>query len=276
MPSLESNDIITYLRQNILETTSSLDKRFFEIRSLSKIESICQPHHEDLPYKDTIIIAQTIGTGSCYCFCENPILPDHILGQDAREVQTESRCIDIAILDSAYSCLPKTPDLFYHLEGNINQKSEARANIVISEVLGLILEADINKPILTMVGAVGSILSGLSKYNIRIFATDFDETIVGKAMGGTIIEHGKHTIERIRKSNIILVTGMTLASRTLEEILDTVKHGNVRIVMFSETGGNFAPELTKLGVDRVISEEYPFYLSPGISTLRLYRKHSTS
>ena len=268
----ESTDLLAILRLQAQAGSADLERDRFVITSLAKVQAQFRPHKDDLPYSDVIVVAQTSGPGSCYCYCEDPVLPGSILGEDARYVQTGSRCIDIAVLDAAYSSLLPTPDIYCRLEGSSYQKAEARASLMLSEVQRLIPEANLSRPRITMVGAVGSILASLASSTREVFATDLDPTLIGKKLGGVLVEDGHSmTLERISHSDIALVTGMTLATDTLGDILNTAKLHGVRIIMYAETGGNFASEFLGWGVDGVVSEEYPFYMFPGITTLRVFR-----
>lgn len=264
--------MLDLLRQRAIERSAKMDEQPFTLVSLSKIHAQFKPGSSDLPYTDTIIVAQTLGAGGCYCYGEDPELPMDILGSDARFVHTASPCIDIALLDAVYSHLKGVPSYSVWLEGSSQQKAEGRSRIIASEIERTIYEARLIQPAITMVGAVGNVLSGLSRLSDKVFATDFDETLIGKELGGIVVEDGHaYTNKRIEESNIALVTGTTFATDTIDDIMQIARANGVLVIMFCETGSNFASELVNLEAHCVISEEYPYYMFPGITKLSVFR-----
>lgn len=265
--------LVEVFRENLISTTLNLynSSQFF-ITSISKIHAHFRPQLVDSPYTDTIIIVQTSGVGSSYCYCEDPAVETNILGKDARFVNTESKCINIAALDAAYSVICPKPDIYCCIEGNNNQKAEARSVFIFSEIQRILLNLREPNPSIVMVGAVGNVLSELSRISTRIYATDLDPTLINTKMSGITIEDGtRMTLKRVSESNIALVTAMTLVTDTLSDILNTANATGTKIVIFAETGSNFAGEFLKLGVESVVSEEYPFYMFPGRTILKVYR-----
>ena len=266
-----SKDLLTFLRQRLLAKSVGSGDDAYILTSLSKVQAQFKPHPQDMPYSDVIVVAQTWCVGSCYCYCEDPVLPTDILGMDARNVQTGNRCIDIAVLDAAYSNVRPQPSIRCLLEGTSFQKAEARASLIHSEIQSLSRDIQHDNPHITMVGAVGNILSVLSDGKNTLYATDFDTTLIGKKLGGVLVEHGSMTLSRISQSQIALVTGMTLTTDTLRDIIVISKQNNVKVIVYAQTGGNLAGEYLELGVDCVISEEYPFYMFPGITKVSIFR-----
>lgn len=273
--SNNSTNLLAQLRDRLQTKSVNMEKEQFVLTAISKIHAHFRPHPRDLPYSDIIIVAQTSGTGSCYCYHEDPEIPLDLLGKDSRDCLTNSNAVNIAILDAAYSRLRPAPKMYYRLEGNSSQKAEARANLVLSEVDKLFHESNLSSLRITMVGAVGSILSKLIKRTQSVFATDLDPTLIGKELGGVVVEDGfSRTLERVSQSNVALVTGMTLETNTLEAILQTAHLHKVKVILFAQTGGNLAGELIEMGVDSIISEEYPFYMFPGSTIARIYRRET--
>ena len=180
MPS--SNNILNDLRQQLLSATNTMaDIDKFAVTSISKINATFRPQSVDSCYSDIIIVAQTTSAGCCYCYNNDPEIPQNILGTDARYIDSGNRYIDIAVLDAAFSSLLPNPDLYCRLEGNSFQKAEARTTFIVSEIQRLLLDVDVpnNHPCITMVGAVGNVLSRLSKLGIPVYATDLDPSLIG-------------------------------------------------------------------------------------------------
>jgi len=271
MDYLTTSDILERLRTQALAKSSEMDSEKFIVNSIVKIRAYFRPHQHDKPYSDTILVAQTTGAGSCYCYGEDPEMSLDILGADGRTVDTNSLCMNIAVLDSVYSNLRGTPAITYMLEGTSSQKSEGRTNIIVSEMQRVLKSK--KRPKVTMVGSVGSVLHSLSAQGWEIFATDLDDSLIGNKLGNVLVEDGRSmTLARVEQSHVALITGMTLSTGTLADIIRVAKSHETTVIMFSETGGNFASELLQLGVECVIAEEYPFYMFPGITKVHVFRK----
>ncbi len=268
------SNVLNDLRQQLALSTSTVgDTEKFALTAISKINTIFRPQHVDSCYADTIIVAQTTGSGCCYCYSDDPHIPESILGTDARNIDSGNRYIDVAVLDAAFSSLLPAPDLYCRLEGNSSQKAEARSTFILSEIQRMLLDIPDSHRSITMVGAVGNILSKLSKLDVQVFATDLDTSLIGVELGGVLVEDGADkTLQRIEDSNIALITGMTLATNTLDNILQVARQRQTKLIMFAQTGGNFAGAYMKMGIDCVITEEYPFYMFPGVTILRVFRR----
>jgi uncharacterized protein (DUF4213/DUF364 family) len=124
------------------------------------------------------------------------------------------------------------------------------------------------------VGVVGDFLEELRRLKeARVTASDFYQGIVGHRPAGVFVEHGSRTLELVAEADVAVVTGMTLANGTLEDIIATARSSGTRIVVFAETGAHFGSEYCRMGIDVTISEPLPFYLSgPGRSTLKIFRR----
>lgn len=267
--------LLNLLRESLQARSAHLTEDTFLITSLAKISAHFRPNPYDFPYSDTIIVANAAGPGSCYCYLEDPVIPANILGKDARYTQSENLFIDIAILDAAYAALRPRADLVCRLEGSSLQKSATRATLIASEVQRLIQLLGVDPARITMVGAVGNVLQTLVRDGAQVYATDLDSSLIGKQVGGVLVEDGHiKTLDLVSSSDVAVVTGMTLATQTLADILEVAQQNRVKVVMFAQTGGNFAGEYLRLGVDSIVSEEYPFYMFPGSTALRVFRRAS--
>ncbi len=148
-------------------------------------------------------------------------------------------------------------------------------NIIVEEALNLINYTNLkhDKPLVCNVGVVGNIIKKLLKNDIDVVGTDFDDEIVGKRLFEKVeIFHGSKTMEMISKSDVAIVTGMALATNTLDEIINVSKKSNTKLLVFAETGANFGSFYVDNGVDSVVSEPYPFYIFQGKTSINVYRK----
>jgi len=270
---------LNYLKGKVASLSSNLNSELFNLNMLAKVDISFMPRQSDLPYSDVIVVAQTTGPGSCYCFQENPDSNFYLslLGKDAREVISNSYATNIAILDAIYSNFKIIPQESYQLQGNANQKAESRALIINSEVDRIVRQFHIQNPTISLIGSVGNILSQLTKKYKNIYSTDLDTSLIGQNICGIEIEDGNiFSNKRISQSDIAIVTGMTFSTRTFDTILELANKNDVKILMFCQTGSNFAPFLLELGVTGVISELFPFYMFPGITTVKIYRSFDKS
>lgn len=65
---------------------------------------------------------------------------------------------------------------------------------------------------------------------------------------------------------------MTLATDTLDQILEAAQENDTRVLVFAETGANLGEALCRLGVDTVVGEPFPFYIFHGTSQINVYRR----
>ena len=66
---------------------------------------------------------------------------------------------------------------------------------------------------------------------------------------------------------------MTIATDSLELIVEEARKAGTKLLIFAETGAYFAEEYCRtIGVDAVVSEPFPFYIFQGASTIEVYRR----
>jgi len=266
-------DIIKKLHQTALKRSRDYTDSSFLIRGLWRTELLFRPNVNERLFDYTYILAQTEGQGCCYCKKgEYFPLDRSLMGKDARKLKPKERCVEIALLDAVYSVFERRPVLSFTIEGSSIDKTDQRTKIVIDEVFRELEKSRTKNRKVVNVGAVGNFIQELKRRDIKTFATDFHSNLVGETLHDVRIEHGNKTIEYIRKCDLALVTGMTLATGTLEDIIEAAKNYGTKLVMFCETGANFAEEYCKYGVDVVISEPFPFYIFQGVSRIEVFRR----
>jgi NADH/NAD ratio-sensing transcriptional regulator Rex len=106
-----------------------------------------------------------------------------------------------------------------------------------------------------------------------VFATDLDDRLVGQTLHGVKVEHGAKTYSFVEDVDVAIITGMTLTTDSITDIMDTAKRCGTRVLMFAETGANMGEEYTsgEVGVDICVSEPFPFYIFQGLTTIEVYR-----
>jgi len=231
-----------------------------------------RPNNLELGYTDTILVAYTHVAGACFCPYVVNDPATSFIGQDARTFTDDELCYRIAVLDAAFGIHRLPADLSYKLQEPIAEKAFGRANIVCNEVSRLASQRQLLRPKILTIGSVGTIISELVSRGYEVFGTDLDSSVVGKQLSGvTIADGNQETLSLLQSVDIAIVTGMTFATGTFDSILATGIKSNTAIVMFCQTGANFAPYLRELGVNSIVAEYFPFYMFPGESAISIFR-----
>ena len=224
------------------------------------------------------VVVQTINQGCSYYekTQEDPGINEKFIGRNIFEMSADYWPLEIAGLDAVYSHIIDPPLRVHTIDGSNIQKTVSRANIVVEESLSILknkIPKKGNKFLVVNVGVVGPFLELLARRNdLIVKATDFYRGVVGRNYHGVDVLHGSLTNQIIAESDLAIITGMTLANDTLDGILKVARENNTHLAMFAETGANFACEYCKLGIDIVVSEPLPFYLTgQGKTELKIYK-----
>jgi hypothetical protein len=266
------SEVYNLLRDQALKKASGFKDEDFVIRGLWKVDLAFRPNLNERTFRYAFLVSQTVGQGSCYCDTEL-VIDETLIGKDARDVIREKDCYSISVLDSLYASIPKKPYRVHEIRGNSIQKTALRNEILMNEVEAVMGSIKAKNPRILNVGVLGNLIKGLTDKGYSVVATDLEEAIIGKSIHGTSVEHGSRTFHHIPDADVAVITGMTLTTDALGDIIEICKQQNTRIVIFAETGANFGEEYcTALGVDSVVSEIFPFYIFQGLSTIEIYRK----
>jgi len=265
-------DIYNYLKIRALKWLKESDYSKYPIRGLWKIKLIFRPNLDERTFNYNVILVQTLGQGCCYCNSRSFWSEEKIIGLDSIKILNEKNCQSIATLDSIYSSIPKNPAKIYQFEGNSKEKAEHRTKIILEETELLLKSINSNKPKILIVGVLGLLIKRLKERGYLTYATDFDKTLIGQSIHGVTIESGMFTPKYVKECDIAIITGMTLSTDTLEEIIDHAQKSGTKLLMFAETGAHFGEIYCELGIDTVISEPFPFYIFEGISKIEIYRR----
>jgi hypothetical protein len=285
-------DILEILEQKALINGKnqgySADSEIFKLRGVWKSSYVLKLTPDESVFHLHYVLAQTIGLGCSYYdpTDEEPSLHESLLGKNIFKLPFQLRSLRIAALDAAYYSLNAKPTQSYTINGTNMEKAGQRSQIVCEEVFSLLgsrAPKAGKKSRVTVVGVVGGFLKILTERSeLDVQAVDFSPTAVGKTIHGVWVEDGTksgslhkgdRTLELIAKADIALVTGMTLATNTLGEIITAAQKNRTALVLFTETGANFASEYCELGIDTVVSEPFPFYLSGyGATQINIFRK----
>lgn len=263
---------IPFLRQRIGKLTLGENPQEFSLQSIWNVQMAFRPNSLELGYTDNVIIAHSFGVGAAFCNSQSVSVDTTLIGQDCRNIRNCDHCITLAALDSTYAAYPVQHELEFTLTDKIPVKAFGRAAIVASEVSRIALIEKLQTPSVVTVGSVGTIIHELVMRKFSVSATDLDPVVIGANMSGVVVEDGNHsTLARVAEADIAVVTAMTLVTDTFDEILTTAKNSRTKIILFAQTGANFAPYLIEIGVHTVVAEHFPFYMFPGNSRITVHR-----
>jgi len=223
------------------------------------------------------LVVQTSGQGCCYYepTVEEPGVRDTLLGADAVTDDLGGGAWQIAALDAAYAALCRSADQRVVLEGSNVQKATQRASVVCDEVERALADTNMSPPPrVTNVGVVGDIIAMIKhrRADLTLTASDYYQRIVGTDVHGVPVRHGSTTPQLVAEADVAIVTGMTLATGTLDEILAVGREHNTAIILFAQTGSHFAEAYLACGAAAVLAEPLPFYLTTeGRSVIDIYR-----
>ncbi len=234
----------------------------------------------DTDYVDRLITVSTeAGTGCCFCPHEDLHTDDldALLHSDVRQAQATAPCVRIAALDAAWSVAPSRDPLYAcEASGPPTQKARLRAALIAAEVAEAAGSprgdgVPVSPVRALMVGAVGSVIHELRGRGMDVAVTELDETLIGREISGVRVTHGDRTIDLLESAQVALVTAMTMATETLDMILERAAEHRTKIVVYSETASNFAPRLLDYGACSVLTEAFPFYMFAGKTLMSVFR-----
>ncbi len=265
-------DIFAVLRERALDRLVGAPDEDFRVRGMWKVELAFKPNPAERTFQYTFWIAMTKGQGVCYCTGDDP-RGRELVGGDARELVKEKTCISIAALDSLYASLPRQPAAVHHIAGNSIEKTKPRTEIILAEVERLLAGVSGRCPRVVNVGVVGNLLRDLRVKGYDVCASDLERDIIGSTVHGVEIQDGTKTFDLVGQADLAVVTGMTIATDSLELIVEEARKAGTKLLVFAETGANFGEEYCRtIGIDTVVSEPFPFYIFQGASTIEVYRK----
>lgn len=275
-------NILETLRERAIELSIShpCARDVLTLRALSRTCYVMRLDEKATTFHLHYIVAQTLGQGCSYYDpdMDEPGLYESLIGRNALEVVTGHRCINIALLDAVFASLKGKPSKANSIEGTNIEKADLRANIVCHEAELLLKKRNAPKRgkrmMVVNVGVVGNFLAYLMNCpGLEVRASDFYRGVVGSSVHGVQVEHGSKTLDLVADADVAIVTGMTLANDTLDSILNTARENSTSLLIFAETGANFASEYCNMGVDTVVSEPFPFYLTcAGSTQIDVYRR----
>ena len=255
------------------------------MKGIWNISLTYQPLPGERLFRYEVLLVQTdLGQGASYASSKFSGDLSSLVGKTVASVQAMDMLdypLKVAILDSVYASFPlRKADYEAHLSGVSNEKAVSRAQMIYLETSRLLnIKKSKNmikgeKPAILNIGYVSKFRNIMKdQFPHDFLATDLYEGIVGHALDGITIEDGNSRNEEfMRKADVAIITGMTIATGTLSRLLNMARKYATSVIIFAETGYNLAPYYLNFGADAVICEEFPYYIFNGFSTVKVYRE----
>jgi hypothetical protein len=250
---------ILEIEQKIIEYSEKKDRI---VRGLWGVDCLYNPTNNGRVFDYKFLVSQTAGQGCAYSIkydYPHDFLRKYV-GQDFLEKDINDVALKVCVFDSIYGTIfPPKHKKRMVLNSCSFEKMKWRTKIIFDEAIRL-LGSVRNKKIVN-VGVVGDILLTFKEKGAIISGTDFDNSIVGASVFGDIqIASGDETIKKISDADLAIVTGMTITTNTIDDIIKCCCNRNVKIIIFAETGANLASYYLNQGVNVYLSEYFPFYI----------------
>ncbi len=254
------------IEQIICERTNKSDRI---LRGIWGVDCFFNPSNNGRVFDYKFIVSQTKGQGCAYstnleyqreCFCS-------YIGKDFLEKNIDDFAMKVSLFDSVFGLISKPKNCVEKImNAPSDKKLKWRTSIVLEEAKKLL--GNLNGKRIVNVGVVGDFIKSFAEKGALVVGTDFDESIIGKQIFGNIsIIHGSNTLNEIANSDLAIVTGMTITTQTIDEIIDCCQKNNVKLIVFAETGANIAGYYINRGVDVFLAEHFPFYIFNGVSVI---------
>ncbi|MCL2708018.1 MAG: hypothetical protein FWF03_02760 [Defluviitaleaceae bacterium] len=264
-------DSLNIIREKIIKGTTERDRR---VEGVWGVDCLYSPEGNGRTFKFKFLLAQTAGLGCAYSARADypPEELDKYIGTDFLAAKIDDTALEVAFMDSAYPAVEGAKPAYFETRDDVSvKKMRWRSELIYREaehLLGKVEGADV-----VNVGVVGDILTLFSERGANIVGTDYDAAITGRKLFGKVdIIDGSRTLEQIARSNLCIVTGMTITNRTIDGIIDCCAKNSVKIIVFAETGANLGAYYAANGVDSYLGETFPFYIFNGPSRIDVYRR----
>jgi len=265
-----------------LERAANLPDDLFRLIAIWSVRFLVQaaPEERKACYTMKIAQAETYGRSGGFGPVPDPDLD--LIGLDTRRILTDRLWRDdgdrVAITDSLVGQVSRPPDEHIVLANRAHDKYVARAEIFAEEAERVLQRRraerfDRDPPRVLVVGATAGILGALLKRGFDVCATDLSPDVVGRRLGGVpVVDGARANAELMRDADLAIITGQSLANRTLPGLVQLAKDHGVSTLIWAVTGRNFGHYYTEHGVESVISDPAPFLLLPGPATIAIWRR----
>lgn len=251
---------------------NKVEKENRVIRGIWSVDCLYNPAENGRVFDYKFIVAQTKGQGCAYSMQRDYDVEylKSLVGKDFLDLEITDVALNVALMDSIFDGMDSAEVVKKIYDGASEEKLHWRSEMIVQEAIRLI--GDLKHKKIVNVGVVGDIIKAFIQEGSEVCGTDFDEEVIGKVLfDKAVIYDGDETFEKIKESDLAIVTGMTIVTGTIDKIINTCIKHNTKLIVFAETGGNLGKYFIKKGVNCFIGETFPFYIFNGSSTICIYR-----
>jgi len=264
-----------------LQRASSLAADRFRLTSFWHLDSFMQQASGEKTRRYTRRLAQAENYGIAVGL-PSPLRDTHraLVGEDSREILRSRQLHDdvdrTALIDLVMGHVSPAGHGVM-LDHVLRDKYALRSRLFADETETVLRRKGLNaikgsKPHILVVGATAGMIGALVNRRFEVSATDMLPDIVGINLCGVTVSAETENGRLMRAADLAIITGMTLANRTLPALVEAAKTHNTSTMIWAITGRNFGPYYIDHGVDCVISDPSPFFLLPGPAKLGIWRR----
>ncbi len=221
---------------------------------------------ENIHVTYTYLLAQLISgaQGACFIHLEDLNVSDldGIVGKQVLDVLPfVPDYIKVVLLDAFYYHINMIegikPSKEYKFRGTASQKSFARANKLI-KLLGVTKGCK-----LAIIGLVANIARIALEKGAEVRIADLAEA--GTKVLNLAVEYD--AIPLVEWADIAIITGNTLKTNTLDQLLSIAAKHSTKVLIYAMTGHNIAPRYLNYGAEIVVTEIFPYYSYANTTTI---------
>jgi len=262
------------IADDALENVSSFSKSDLTVEFVDIIMERARLSGNNIEYKDPFLLVQLESGTRGACFLHpNDISESDLEGiagkfiVDLLGTKRIKQPIKVAILDAFYDMINKKegilPKRVITLSGLAYQKSKNRAREIIE-----LARVERNEKLL-FIGAIADLISAAKQKGANIRVADF--ALSNLSIEGLKVEYDANPI--MHWADRVIMTGNTLKTDTMTELLDAAQKRNLPLLIYALTGANIAPRYLNYGADIVTCEKFPYYWYSDIeSSIWVYEK----
>jgi hypothetical protein len=265
-----------------LERASRLAADRFRITSIWHVDCFLQQVPGEIKRRYTRRIAQAENYGTAVGF-PSPLQDTHraLVGEDSREILKGRQMHDdidrTALIDLVMGHVSAAAKHEVKLDQVLRDKYALRSRLFTDETELVLQRKGLNaikgsKPHILVIGATAGMFGALVDRGFEVSATDMCPDVVGANLCGVTVCAETENGRLIEAADLAIITGMTLANRTLPALIEAAKTHNTSTVIWAITGRNFGQYYIDHGVDCVISDPSPFFSLPGPANVGIWRR----
>jgi hypothetical protein len=265
-----------------LRQAAELPAERFRLTSFWHIDYFRHQVPGEIKRRYTMRLAQADNYGVAFGLVSPLRDTDHaLLGEDSREILERRRLSDdvdrTALIDLVMGQVAAAAKREIVLDRGLRDKYALRSRLFADEAEVVLERKGPNaikagRPHALVIGATAGMVGALRERGFEVAATDMNPGVVGAELRGVTVRAAAENARLMQAADLAIITGMTLANRTLPALAEAAKAHNTSTMIWAITGRNFGEYYLDHGVDCVISDPSPFLLLPGPTTIGIWRR----